>query len=261
MSFLDHLEELRWHLIRSFAAILVFAIAAFIFKDIIFDRIILAPKLPGFYTNRMLCKLGDLVNAPVLCINSEPLNIINIKMSGQFTTHIVISIVAGFILGFPYLIYELWRFIKPALYKNERRHARGGIYYTSFLFFIGVLFGYYIIVPLSVQFLGTYSVSEEVTNQIDLKSYISIVTSVSLASGIIFELPVLVYFLSKTGLVTPRFLRKYRKHSIIAILILSAIITPPDIFSQVLVCVPLLLLYEVGIVISKRIEKKQELAG
>lgn len=261
MSFLDHLEDLRWHLVRSFTCILVFAIAAFIFKDIIFDKIILAPKHPGFFTNRMLCKLGDIMNAPALCINSEPLNIINIKMSGQFTTHIMISLVAGFILGFPYVIFELMRFVTPALYKNEQKYASGGIFYTSSLFFAGVLFGYYVIIPLSIQFLGTYSVSEEVTNQINLKSYISILTSVALAGGIIFELPVLIYFLSKIGLVTPQFLRKYRKHSIIVILVLSAIITPPDIFSQVLVCLPLLVLYEAGIVISKRIMRKNELEG
>lgn len=263
ISFLEHLEILRWHLVRCFISVLIFAILAFIFNEIIFDKIILAPKSPEFITNKLFCAFGMKINAPVLCINTEHFNIINIKMSGQFVIHIMVSMIAGFIIAFPYVIYEFWRFIKPALYKTERKHTKGVVLYSSLLFFMGVLFGYYIIAPLSVNFLGSYSVSEQVVNQIDLKSYISIVNSVTLAGGIIFELPVLIFFLSKVGLITPGFLRKYRKHSLVIILILSAIITPPDIFSQILVCLPLVILYEAGIIISKRIEekKKNALAG
>ena len=258
MSFLDHLEELRWHIIRSLAALVVFAVLAFIFKNIIFDKIILAPKMPEFWTNRMLAGIADLLNMPALKINQDPFQIININMAGQFTTHIRVSLATGLVLGFPYLIYELWKFISPALYEKERKSSRGGLFYTSLLFFMGVLFGYYLIVPLSVHFLGGYNVSSQVLNQINLQSYIGTVTSVVLASGLIFELPVLIYFLSKMGLVTPQWLKKYRRHAVVITLLVAAIITPPDIFSQILVCLPLLVLYEAGIIISKRVNKKRE---
>jgi sec-independent protein translocase protein TatC len=263
LTFLEHLEDLRWHIIRSVIAILVIAIAAFVFHRIVFDVIILAPKTPEFFTNRMFCNFGTFVNVPALCINSNEFEIININMAGQFTTHILVSIIAGVIIGFPYIFFEFWIFLKPALYQKEKRHASGAVFYSSLLFILGILFGYFIITPLSVHFLGSYKVSDQVANQINLVSYISTVSSVTLASGIIFELPILVYFLTKVGLLTPQFLRKYRKHSVIVILALSAIITPPDIFSQILVCFPLLLLYEIGIGISKRIVAKEEakLAG
>lgn len=259
MTFLDHLEALRWHLIKTILAIVVISLAAFIFKDIIFDNIILAPKTPEFFTNRVLCSLGKLVNVQTLCINSEPFEIININMAGQFSTHIMISLIAGLILAFPFLIFQLWRFISPALYPKEKKHARGAVFFISLLFIMGVLFGYYVIVPLSVHFLGNYSVSPEVTNQINLNSYISTISSITLATGVIFELPVLIYFLTKIGLVTPEFLRKYRRHALIIVLLLSAIITPPDVFSQILVALPLMLLYEIGIVISRSILKNEKL--
>ncbi len=260
LSFLEHLEELRWHLVRSILAIVVIAIVAFIFKDIIFDVIILGPKSPDFFTNKALCSLGQLVHVEKLCINTNPFQVININMAGQFMTHIMISILAGFILAFPYVFYEFWKFMKPALYQKEKSVAHGAVFFSSVLFMLGILFGYFLICPLSVHFLGSYSVSDQVLNQINLRSYISTVASVSLAAGLIFELPILVYFLSKIGLVTPEFLRKYRKHSLIVILTLAAIITPPDIFSQVMVCLPLLILYEIGIKISKSITKKRDAA-
>lgn len=230
---------------------------AFIFRGIIFDEIIFIPRHPEFITNRLLCRLSEIVNIKALCINNTPFEIINIKMAGQFSTHIMVSIVAGFIISFPYIFWEFWRFIKPALYEKEIRHARGGVFYSSILFILGVLFGYFVIVPLSVHFLGTYHVSEQVLNKINLGSFISTVTSVTLAAGVIFELPIVIFFLSKVGLITPKGLRKYRRHALVAILALSAIITPPDIFSQLLVSVPLLILYEVGISISKRVQKQQ----
>lgn len=256
MTFLEHLEELRWHLIRAFASVIIVAIVAFIFSDIVFNHIILAPKNPDFFTNKMLCFLGDKVNIPKLCINAEPFQIINIKMAGQFTIHITISIFAGIILAFPYIFWEFWNFIKPALYENELKHSRGAVTISSLLFIMGVCFGYFIIVPLSIHFLGSYNVSDQVLNQINLKSYIGTVTSVTLAAGVIFELPILIYFLSKAGLVTPEFLRKYRRHAIIIVMVLAATITPPDIFSLILVTFPLLILYEAGIVISKKVVKK-----
>ncbi len=257
MSFLSHLEELRWHIIRSVVAIFLFAIVAFLCYSFIFDNIILAPKSPHFVTNKLFSYLATLTGADVLSINQHPFQVININMAGQFSTHLSVSVVVGFIIAFPYIFHEIWSFIKPALYKNERKNARGAIFYTSFLFILGVLFGYYIITPLSVHFLGSYSVSSQIENQINLTSYISTVTSVVLASGVVFELPILIYFFSKIGLVTPQFLRKYRRHAIVLILILAAIITPPDVFSQILVCLPLMLLYEVGISISKRVIKNR----
>ena len=258
MTFLEHLEELRWHIIRAFVAILIIAIAAFLFREIVFDQVILAPKNPDFITNRLLCLLGEKVNIPKLCINAKSFQLISIKMAGQFTMHITTSILAGIILGFPYLFWEFWRFIKPALYEKEAKHTRGAVTISSFLFLTGALFGYFIIAPLSVHFLGSYNVSDQVINQINLKSYIGTITSVTLAAGVTFELPILVFFLSKAGIITPSFLKKYRRHAIILILLLAATITPPDIFSLILVTFPLLLLYEVGIAISRKIYKKLE---
>lgn len=257
MSFLEHLEMLRWHLLRSLVAIGLFAVVAFVFHDFIFDNVLLAPKKGEFITNIYLCKLGQWAGIPKLCINTLPLQIINIKMAGQFAMHIGVSFALGFILAFPFIFWELWRFIRPALYTHEIRHARGAVFYTSALFLLGVLFGYYVIAPLSVHFLGSYSVSQEVTNQINLRSYIGTITSVTLASGVTFELPVLIFFFSRIGLVTPQFLRKYRRHAIVLILVLAATITPPDIFSLFLVTLPLILLYEVGIRISARVIKRQ----
>jgi sec-independent protein translocase protein TatC len=256
MGFLDHLEVLRWHLIRSSFAIVVFAVIAFIYNDLIFNTIILAPKNPNFFTNKILCQLGKYLNMDALCINSKPFQIININMAGQFSTHISVSAIAGIIAGFPYVFWELWRFVKPALHRNERNSTRGAVLFTSILFMFGVVFGYYIIVPLSVHFLGSYSVSSQIINQINLGSYISTITSATLASGIVFELPVIVFFLSKIGLITPSFLRRNRKYAIIVILIVAAIITPPDVFSQLLVSVPLLFLYELSIFISRRVTTK-----
>lgn len=259
MTFLEHLEELRWHLIRSFTIVIIIAIAAFLFRGIVFDQIILAPKNSDFITNRLLCLLGQKVHVDKLCINTKTFQLISIKMAGQFTMHITTSIFAGIIIGFPYLFWEFWRFIKPALYENERKHTRGAVTISSLLFLTGVLFGYFVIAPLSIHFLGSYYVSDQVINQINLRSYIGTVTSVTLAAGVTFELPILIYFLSKAGLITPEFLKKYRRHAIIVIMVLAATITPPDVFSLILVALPLLLLYEVGIIISRKIHKKLDI--
>lgn len=259
MSFLEHLEELRWHLVRSAGAIMVFAIVAFVMKNFIFDVIILAPRTPEFWTNRMFEKLGDLVGSEAVKINQVPLKMQSIKIAGQFSTHILVSIIAGFIIASPVVFYEFWRFIRPALYENEKKHASGAVFFTSILFLMGILFGYFLIVPLSVHFLGTYQVSSEVENTINLRSYIGSVTSISLAAGVVFLIPVFSYFLSKVGILTPQFMKTYRRHAYVVMLLLSAIITPPDIFSQVMVCFPLVFLYEIGIFISRRVVKKREI--
>jgi sec-independent protein translocase protein TatC len=258
MSFLEHLEELRWHIIKSLVSIFVVAIVAFIFKDILFNKILLAPKSPEFITYRLFCKVAEIVKIPRLCIQTVPMELISIKMSGQFSMHIMVAFVAGFIVAFPYVFYQFWRFIVPALYPKEKSVARGAVAVSSLLFLLGVAFGYFIITPLTIQFFSSYSVSDEVTNQINLISFVSTNASVLLSCGVIFELPILIYFLSKIGLITPKFLKKYRKHAIVLIILAAAVITPPDIFSQLVVSLPLIILYEVGIVISRRIEKRRK---
>ena len=258
MSFLEHLEELRWHIIRSVSFVIVLAVVAFIMKDFIFDTIIFKPKTPEFWTNRMLAKLGELVGTDVLNINQNPLKLIALKMSDQFMLHFLVAIVVGLIVASPFIFYEIWRFIKPALYDKEKKHATGAVFYTSVLFLLGILFGYFLIVPLSIDFLTTYSVSAEVENQINMRSYISTVTSITFASGFIFLLPIFSYFLSKVGILTPQFMKTYRKHAYVLMFLVAAIITPPDVFSQVMVAIPLLLLYEISIFISKRVVKKRE---
>lgn len=258
MSFLEHLEELRWHIIRSISAIVIFMITAFLFKDFIFNKVILAPKNPGFFTNRILCNLGQILHTDLLCINTKPFELINIKMAGQLTTHIAVSMVAGLIAAFPYVLWEFWKFFKPALYPTEKQHARGAVLAASLLFFTGVLFGYYLLAPLSVHFLTSYEISPDITNQINIRSYIGTLSSICLATGLIFEVPIITFFLTKVGLITPEFLVRYRKYAIVIIFIVAAIITPPDVFSQILVSIPLLFLYEIGIVISRRVVKKRE---
>ncbi len=256
MSFWDHLEELRWHIMRSIIAVMVLAVVAFLNRKIVFDYIILAPSSSDFITNRMLCRFGEIIHVSALCIQNLHLQIINISMSGQFLTHMYISTVAGFIVAFPYILYEIWSFIRPALYDKEQKYSRGAVLISSMLFLLGVLFSYFLIVPLTVNFLGNYQVSDMVLNQVSLKSYINTVVSVTFAVGVVFELPILVYFLTKVGVITPAFLTKNRKYMFVVLLILSAIITPPDMFSQIMVVIPLVGLYEVSIKVSNRIYKK-----
>lgn len=262
MTFWDHLDELRWHIMRSLIAVVLLAIVAFVNREIIFDYIILAPSTSGFFTNRALCRLGEWLSINALCIKDMKLQIINIKMSGQFLAHMYISIVAGFILAFPYVLWEIWRFVKPAMKETERKYSSGGVFISTILFLTGILFSYFLIVPLTVNFLGTYHVSESVLNQISLTSYISTVVSVTFAVGLVFELPILVYFLTKIGILTPDFMKRNRKYMYVIMLVLSAIITPPDMFSQILVVFPLIVLYEFSIGVSNRIYKKnlEELA-
>jgi sec-independent protein translocase protein TatC len=257
MSFLQHLEELRWHIIRAILAIVFFMIIAFLFKTILFNKIILGPKSPDFITNRLLCQLGEYLKSTALCINTKPLNLINIKMTGQFTTHVTVAMVAGLILAFPVITWEFWQFFKPALKANEARYAKGAVLAASGLFFVGVLFGYFMLAPLSIHFLSSYEVDPSVVNQINVRSYIGLLTSICLATGLVFELPIIAFFLTKIGILTPEFMRKYRRHSIVVIFIVAALITTPDVFSMTLVAIPLLILYEVSIFISARVIKQK----
>ena len=259
MSFLDHLEDLRWHLIRIITAVVIVGTFAFIFSRFVFDEIIFAPLDMGFPTYDMLCRTANFIGLnTTFCAEEMPMILQNRTMAGQFSADIWTAILGGFIISFPYVIYQLWKFISPGLHGNERKHSRGFIIISSLLFFIGVLFGYYIVTPLSLNFLANYSISTKVDNQIDISSYIALVRSSALASGLIFELPIIIYFLTKIGLVTPEILRKYRKYALVVVLILSAIITPPDIASQVIVAIPILILYQVSIYISKVVIKNQK---
>ena len=257
MSFLDHVEELRWHLVRSSFAIMIFATIAFFLKDLIFNQILFAPKDPNFITYRFFCKVSQFFGTDGLCIDDMPFTFQSLAMGEQFSVHIWTSITVGFIIAFPFIIWEFWKFISPGLYENERKNAQSFIIISSFLFFVGVLFGYYVVTPLSVNFLGNYSISDLVERNIKIDSYISLVRSSLLACGLVFELPIVMYFLTKIGLVSPSFLKKYRKHALVLVLILAAVITPPDIISQIIVAIPILLLYEVSIFISKIVIKRQ----
>lgn len=258
MSFLDHLEDLRWHLIRSVMAILLTGSIAFLAKDFIFDQVLFGPKKVDFFTYDLLCNISNLIGFDdSFCINEMPFRIQSRTMSGQFSAHIWMSITAGFILSFPYVIYQFWSFVSPGLYENEKSNAKGFIFISSFLFFLGVLFGYYIVTPLSINFLGSYSVSTEIFNDFDLDSYVGLVRASVIASGLIFELPIIVYFLTKIGLVTPELMIKYRKFALIIVLTLSAIITPPDVASQIIVAIPIVILYQISIYISRFVLKKE----
>ncbi len=259
MSFLDHLEALRWHLLRAVTAVLIFTVVAFIAKDFVFGVLILGPSKVDFLTYRVLCELGNFLGIPALCINELPFTLQSRQMTGQFSMHMTASMVVGLIAAFPYLFYEVWKFISPGLYAQERNAARGAVFFVSFLFLSGASFGYFVLSPLSINFLANYQLDSTIANEFDITSYVSTLSMLVLASAIMFQLPVVVYFLSMSGLVTSKMLQSYRRHSIVVILIVSAIITPPDVVSQMLIAMPILVLYEVGILIAKRLEKKRAL--
>jgi sec-independent protein translocase protein TatC len=256
MSFVDHLEELRWHLIRSVGSILVFAIAAFLAKGFVFHDIILAPSRTDFFSYRFMCELGQRIGSNALCIEDLGFTIQSRQMSGQFAMHIMVSLVLGLACAFPYAFWEIWRFIKPGLYPAEQQNSRGAVFWVSILFVLGLLFGYYVVSPISINFLASYQVDPSILNEFDLSSYISTLTTLCLACAFMFELPVIVYFFTKAGLLTPEVMKLYRRNSIVVILVLSAIITPPDVISQLLISMPLIILYEVSISVSRRIIKR-----
>ncbi len=258
MSFLDHIEELRWNIIRAIIAILVGTTLAFVFKDILFDQILFGPKRTDFWTYRALCDLGQWIYSDDrLCITEFGFKITNISMSGQFTSHIFLSLIAGIILAFPYILWEVWRFIKPALHAKEKAKTRGVVFYGTLLFISGLLFGYYFLSPISVNFMGSYQVSKEVENYINLDSYLSFVSSLSFGSGLLFELPLAIYFLAKVGIISSDFMKAYRTYAFLIILVISAIVTPPDVASQILMTGPIYGLYEIGIWIARRVEKRR----
>lgn len=265
MSFFEHLETLRWHLIRSAFAIVLFAILAFAYYNEIFDGIIMAPTHTNFFTYRMMCNVGEFLqrmsswfSAKNFCVDKINVNLINTELAGQFTLQINSAIMIGLTLGIPYILYELWKFIRPALHEKERKSASGFVFYSSMLFALGVCFGYYVVTPLAIKFLASYTVSATITNMFSIDSYISTVTTLTLASGVAFQLPIVVYILANIGILTPKFMRRTRRYAIVIILIIAAIITPtPDALTMTVVAIPLLLLYELSIVVAGVVERRR----
>jgi sec-independent protein translocase protein TatC len=258
MSFLDHLEELRWHVIRSVIAIVVFMIVAFIFTPWIFENIIFAPSRIDFPTFRWLCKLGDLFGAQeTFCLKPFEFKIQSRYMTGQFTMQFLAAFVIGFIISFPYVFWEIWRFIRPGLHLNEMKNSRGAVFAVSSLFLLGVLFGYYVLVPLMTWFFASYTIAPQIVNEFDITSFVSTFIALVFGSGLLFQLPVVVYFMTKIGLLTPLVMRSYRKYSYVVILIIGAIVTPPDPLSQMLISMPLFVLYEISIFISASVMRRK----
>lgn len=259
MSFLDHLEELRWHLVRSFFAIFIVAIVVFIYINTIFDHVLLAHLKPDFSTYQFFCTVFSYIGIDSnFCTIEFKQTLQALNPTQQLMTAIWSSLILGFIIAFPYILWEIWRFIAPGLLESEQKKSKGFIFTASFLFFLGILFSYFVIIPMSVYFFYNFQISDAVQNNFKLDAYISLITNTLIGVAVFFELPVIIYFLSKIGLITPQFLRKYRKHSLVLVLILSAIITPPDIASQVIVAVPIMFLYEVGIYVSNFVIKKEQ---
>lgn len=260
MSFIGHLNSLRWHLVRSVLVIIALAGVAFCYPEYVFTEILYGPSRPDFVTYTFLC---DCSNAwgmgEALCFKVFAFDFKFIGILDQFSTAMWGSIVAGLVVGFPYLLWELWRFIKPALQQKEINAARGFIFYASVLFLMGVSFAYWIVSPMAVYFLGNYQIdpAHPVDNEFSMDTYISVVTTLVLLMGIVFELPIIMYFLGRFGIITAAFLRKYRKHALVVILIVSAVITPTtDVFTQSLVAFPLWILFEASIIVVARVEKK-----
>jgi len=258
--FLGHLEELRWDLVRSAAAVFILAIFFFIFSEEVYNNFLLAHIKPDFITYQLFCDFFNLfgIDSDFCNITFADKKLQSIKVISQLMNSIWSSLILGIIVAFPYLLWEIWRFVSPGLTKKEIKKSRGFIFIASILFFIGVLFSFYVIAPISINFLYNYQITEAIENNFTLESHIGLVTNMLLGVSILFELPVLIYFLAKIGLITPEFLKRYRKHALVVVLILAAIITPPDVASQVIVAIPILILYEIGIIVARRVIKKQE---
>jgi sec-independent protein translocase protein TatC len=258
MSFFDHVDDLRGHIVRSLIAVVVCTIVAFVNKSFIFDFLIFGPTRPDFPTNKFFCWIGE--QLPLfegLCMKDLQYHFINTDLAGQFMLHIKTSALAGFVFAFPYIFWEFWRFVKPALYEQEIRYTQGIVFFTSILFVIGCLFGYFVIAPFSINFLYSYQAIAQAENLIEIDNYIGNIVSMVIPTGIMFELPMLVYFLTRIGMLTPTFMQESRKIAYVVILFVIAIITPQgDMFSLILISAPIALLYEISINVSKRVHKR-----
>ncbi len=257
MNFLDHVEDLRWHIIRSAVVILIAAIAVFCKVEWIFDRVILGPAHSDFVSYKWFCALGKAMHYDAFCLGPVQMKFQNTSVTGQFMMSLSISLMLGFVIAFPFVLWELWKFIKPALTPFEIRMARGVVFWCSLLFFIGVSFAYLIVAPYAINFFGNYQLSAMVQNIITLDDYFSMISTLVLALGVVFEMPILVLFLTRIGILTPDILRKNRRLAFLILFVLSEIITPPDLFSCLLVFIPLYILFEITVVLSKRTQKER----
>ncbi|MDX2171838.1 MAG: twin-arginine translocase subunit TatC [Bacteroidota bacterium] len=264
MSFLGHLEALRWHLVRSAIVVVIFGVTAFCLNDFIFDTVIFGPLQQDFISYKALCSLGHKIGVgDVMCMAVKTPKLQTLGASEQFFNHMWIAFLCGIILGFPFILWELWKFVRPALKDKEIGPVKMFIVIASILFLIGIFFGYFLLFPMSYNFLINYQVSSsgivQTNNTFD--DYISLISTMTIVAGIIFEMPILVYFLTRLTLLTPQFMRKYRKHAVVVILVAAAIITPsPDVTSQMVVAVPMYLLYEISVFVSASVIKKYKLA-
>ncbi|HTF80791.1 MAG TPA: twin-arginine translocase subunit TatC [Cytophagales bacterium] len=260
MTFLDHVDTLRKHLIRSFIAVLVFTIVGFVFRTELFDWIVFSPIKPDFITYKAICALGKQIGAQDMCVLPPKVNFIITDFAGEFNLAMTFSITFGLCISFPYIVWELWSFIKPGLYEGEVKKVTGIVFYISALFFIGVAFGYFILSPSSLTFLATFKTSNQTSHLPAVNTYVSLLLTMVLACGLAFQLPVAVFLLSKLGLLTPSFMRSYRRHAYVLITVAAAIITPTsDLFNLSIVGLPMIFLYELSIFISATVEKKREL--
>ncbi|MFI5128560.1 MAG: twin-arginine translocase subunit TatC [Chitinophagales bacterium] len=259
MSFIDHLEELRWHLIRSVVAILVGAITIFIFVRQVVDQVIFAPTRSDFISAKWLCSLGKKIGTDALCFSQVKAEFISTQLTEQFISSFTVAFVGGFIVAFPYIFWEFWRFVRPALSPKELKKTRGMIFWVSLLFFLGVAFGYFILTPFMVNFYFTYKLSDQIKIMPTFSDYMENLIYTTVGIGVLFQMPLLVMVLARIGIITGRFLRKYRRHAFVLIIIAAAIITPStDPFSLTIVTIPLYVLFEASIIIASRINKRQE---
>lgn len=259
MSFVDHLEALRWHVVRSLAAVLVGAIVVFANIDFFFNDIILGPAHNDFITYKLICDFSHKVGmGDAMCMEDIKLKLISTEMSSQFMMSFTIAFVTGFIIAFPYVFWEFWRFVGPALTPKEKKKTRGMIFWVSMLFFLGVGFGYFLLAPYTVNFFASFTLSPLIENSFRISDYIENITQLVLGTGVVFQLPLAVLFLSRVGILTPAFLRASRKYAVVVILVIAAVITPPDVVSQLIVTIPLWILYEISIGISARVVRDQE---
>lgn len=255
MAFVDHIEELRWHIIRAILAILIASAYCFFNIEWIFTNIILGPTQNDFISYQYLNKLGTLLHISALQLQDMSIQFQNTELSGQFMMSFSVSFMMGLILAFPFVFWELWKFIRPALKASELRYARGIVFWSSLLFFIGVLFAYYIIAPFTINFFANYQLSPQFKNIITITNYYDTMSDLIMGMGLVFELPVIVYFLSRIGILTPKLMRDKRRYAIVIIFFLAVIISPPDWFSCWLIALPLMLLFEISIGISDRANK------
>ena len=260
MSFIDHLEELRWHIIRCVIAIAIGAILVFIYSDFVVGTVLFAPTRTNYISARWLCALGHKIGiGETLCFPAVNAKFLENTMTGQFIASFTLAFIGGFIIAFPYIFWEFWKFVKPALSPKELKKTRGVIFWVSLLFFAGVAFGYFILTPFMVNFYFNYKLSDQIVIMPSFSDYLENLVYTTVGIGVLFQMPLLVMVLARIGIVTAKFLRKYRRHAFVIILIAAAIITPStDPFSLTIVTIPLYALFEASIIIASRINKRQE---